>query len=178
MSLCAFQQGFGKVPASEFFQRLLIWLLNCFKVNSLLFLCLIKPAVLVFLRFFGYRSPFTISPSHKIFLYFGTVSTPHAREQLYKAIITIFACFHPVTWLWLNMYGYPTFQRNYLLYYSSPDPAFWSIWGATLARLDIVGNKLHWNLNCMYSNHSIVIIINVGFFWTVWLGFMHPLTYI
>ena len=37
------------------------------------------------------RSNITISPSHKTFLYFGTVSTPHARQQLYKVIITIIA---------------------------------------------------------------------------------------
>ena len=66
-------------------------------------------------------------------------SLPNIIISLNSHIITIIAlhkmCFHPVTWLWLNFYGYPTFQRSYKFHYSSLGPPFWSIRLAVLARL-------------------------------------------
>ena len=98
------------------------------------------------------RSNITISPSHKTFLYFGTVSTPHARQQLYKVIITIIArpVFSSCHMIMVEFVGYPTFQRNYLLYYSSPDTPFRSIGGAALARLDL--------MQCTLSSPSPLVI--------------------
>ena len=75
-------------------------------------------------------------------MYRDTRSLYSLDRELCKAIITIitrrmFSSCHMimVEFVWLNLYGYPSFQRNYLLYYRYPDPPFQSIGGAALARL-------------------------------------------
>ena len=88
MCLYVLQQGVGKLPAIRILLKTFD-LINGIASSSIVccFFLSVKPAMLIFLHSLDIEvlsKNITISPSHKTFRYFGTVSTKPLN-----------ACFHP-----------------------------------------------------------------------------------